>query len=393
MDPLKKPLYITTTSDLAAFCRSLKQSNSFVAIDTEFIRERTYYPHLCLIQVAGKEETAVIDCLEKEVDLSPLLDLLYDPTLYKVLHSAGQYLEIFYFLMGKLPQNIYDTQVAAMVCGFGESVGYETLVSQLLKESLDKSLRVSNWAHRPLSDKQIAYAVGDVVYLRDVYEKLSQSIEQQNRQSWIEEEMEELLNEEIYQPNLERLLHRLGLKSRHPHVWARAYHLLKLREQLAQESDKPRPSILRDDVIIDLAYQNPLTQEDIQKVRGLFDKPAHYRLPEQTLKAMSDANALPEDQCPKLPKAPNKTKAHPMVVEALKVLLKHVSKEHKVAERLIASATELEELTSTEKRERSHLLKGWRHEIFGKLALQFLQGQCQIACKNNQLIFTSLLEA
>lgn len=389
MQELNEPLYITSVSELTDFCQLLMHEE-FIAIDTEFIRERTYYPQLCLIQIAGAQTVGVIDPLVADMDLSPLFTLLDNQAVKKVFHSARQDLEIFYHLMKKLPNSIYDTQIAAMVCGFGESVGYETLVDHLLQKKLDKSLRISNWAQRPLSKKQIIYAVGDVVYLREVYLKLNQQIERQNRQSWIEEEHAEMLSEEIYQPNFERQLAKLRLRSNNSHVLARAFELVKLRETIAEKEDKPRLKILRDEFIVELAHQNPQTAEDLSKIRTFSERPYKPNLQEKILDALRLADSLPEDQCPRLLKKPSKGPANSMVLEILKLLLKYVAKEQGVAERIIASSGELERLITLKEKDDSHLLKGWRNDLFGHLALKLLQGELHLTCQKNKMILTGV---
>lgn len=381
-----EPHYIETTPELEKFCKSL-EGDSFITIDTEFIRERTYYPQLCLIQVAGENEIGVIDPLPHALDMTPLLTILKDPSIKKVFHSARQDLEIFYLLMKELPQNIYDTQIAAMVCGFGESVGYETLVKHLVKKSLDKSLSISNWAHRPLTKKQIAYAIGDVVYLRDIYQMLSSKIDEKNRQSWIEEELAELLIEENYQPNLERQFGRLKIKTSQPDVLARAFELIKLRESIAAEKDKPRPAILRDELIVDLAYQNPTSEKQLKKIRGLAERLQRFDLGSRILKALSGAEDVLEGSYPKPAKKP-KSSANPLVLEALKMLLKYVANENEVADRIIATSSDLERLILQKENDTSHLLKGWRYELFGQQALQFLKGELHITCEENAVVLT-----
>jgi ribonuclease D len=382
-----EPHYITNVAQLEEFCESLK-SDAFIAIDTEFIRERTYYPHLCLIQIAGEHAIGVIDPIATNIDLSPLYTVLNNSKIKKVFHSARQDLEIFYHLMGDLPRNIYDTQIAAMVCGFGESVGYETLVSHLVNKKLDKSLSISNWAHRPLTKKQIAYAVGDVVYLREIYLQLSGKIEQKNRRSWIEEELSELLVLENYQPNLERQLSRLKIRSSDPRILARAFEILKLRETIAESEDRPRPVILRDELIVDLAHQNPKGERELKKIRGLADRLQKYELGQRILKALASAEVLLEEDYPKITKKPSKSTTNPMILEALKLLLKYVAKENEVADRIIASQGEIERLITQKEKDTSHLLKGWRYELFGKHALKFLNGELHIACENNKVILT-----
>jgi ribonuclease D len=380
-----EPHYIRNTAELEDFCKSLA-SDAFITIDTEFIRERTYYPQLCLIQVAGENAIGVIDPLPSSFDMTPLFTLLQNPNIKKVFHSARQDLEIFYLMMKQLPQNIYDTQIAAMVCGFGESVGYETLVRHLVKKSLDKSLSISNWAHRPLTRKQINYAVGDVVYLREIFQMLAAKIKEKHRQSWIEEELAELLVEENYQPNLDRQFGRLKLKTSQPEVLARAFELIKLRESVAAAEDKPRPTILRDELIIDLAHQNPTTQNQLKKIRGLGDRLQRYDLGAKIIKAASQVDAASMEQYPKLPKKLTKPLANPMVLESLKLLLRYVAKEHEVADRIIATPSDLEHLILQRENDRNHLLKGWRYELFGHIALQFLRGELHIACKQNKVV-------
>ncbi len=267
-------LLITDTATLAAFCERLSHEN-FITFDTEFIREKTYWPQLCLVQLSGAQEAAAIDPLAEGLDLQPLYHLLVNAKVLKVLHAARQDMEIFHQAMqGKLPTPVFDTQIAAQVAGLGESVGYEALVKQLLGKTLDKSQRYTDWARRPLTEAQIEYALGDVIYLHEAYRKLVARLEKHGRMGWIAEEMAELANPGIYLVQPEDAWQRIKMRASHPRQLGRLKALARWREALAQAEDVPRIRIIRDEVLVEMAVNLPKEEAEMERVRGF---PGHLR--------------------------------------------------------------------------------------------------------------------
>lgn len=381
--------YIQTEKALEDFCAQARPDlldGDFLTLDTEFIRERTYTPQLCLIQVATNTQAAIIDPLAKDMNLQPLLDLLAHPDIPKVLHAGRQDLEIFLALMGELPKNIFDTQIAAMVCGFGDNAGYETLVKQITKNPLDKSARFSNWAQRPLTTKQLDYAIGDVTYLRDIYKHLSTKIKEEGRESWISEENEIALNPQTYKVNYDRLLFKLKLRSSKPSVLSRAFHLIKWREEQAEKDDKPRQTIMRDELIIELATQNPTSIEAFRKTRGLRDRHLSRKVGEALIAQLEKASALSSKECPKLPKSLNESSVNPLVQDMLRLLLKYSAEKEGVAEKILASSKDITALIRYGKKADIPCLTGWRYEIFGKIALDLVDEKVSFALKDGKLL-------
>jgi ribonuclease D len=259
---------LTTTAELQELCVALARE-PFVAIDTEFMRDRTYFPKLCLIQLAGEERHVAVDPLASGLDLKPLFGLLADPAVVKVFHAARQDIEIFYNLTGRVPAPLFDTQLAAMVCGYGEEVGYETLVAHLAKARIDKSSRFTDWERRPLSAQQLAYALADVTHLRVVYQKLKQRLEETGRSSWVAQELAGLSNPATYQQPPEEAWKRLKVRSRDPRFLAIVQALAAWRERTAQERDLPRNRVLRDDLLLEVAANRPITLEQLMKLRRI----------------------------------------------------------------------------------------------------------------------------
>ncbi len=259
---------ITTQKELAAFCKSVAQEE-FLTVDTEFIREKTYFPRLCLIQIAGSEKAAIIDPLAKDIDLAPVFELLQNPKIVKVFHAARQDIEIFYLLSKKIPAPIFDTQVAAAVCGFGESAGYESLVNQIVGKEIDKSSRFTDWSARPLSEKQLAYALSDVTHLRVIYEKLKKKIEDTGRTTWIAEEHVYLSDPALYDANPDEAWKRLRVGNLKPKHLAVLRELARWREHEAIKHDVPRGRIVKDDVLVELALSAPRKEADLSRIRSI----------------------------------------------------------------------------------------------------------------------------
>lgn len=368
---------IADTESLAALCQRLK-SAPFITVDTEFVRERTYYPQLCLVQVAGPDEAVCIDALAADIDLAPLFDLMVDPNVLKVFHAARQDIEIFLYLSGRIPAPLFDTQVAAMVCGFGDAVGYETLAAQLARARIDKSMRFTDWAQRPLSERQLHYALADVTHLRIAYEKLRRKLDKSGRLSWLEEEVAELTDAATYQVPPEDMWKRLKPRSSSPRFLAVLRELAAWREREARERDVPRQRIIRDETLTEIAAHHPTTVTELVRVRGLGKNQIEGRMGAAILEVVGRALALPEDLCPRPIDKPDLPKGIGPVVDLLKVLLKLKCDEHDVAQKLIANTAELEAIAADDDAD-VPALHGWRRDLFGADALALKHGRIAVA--------------
>lgn len=378
---------ITTNAELIKFCASL-QNAPYITVDTEFLREKTYYAKLCLIQLSGPDkQAAAIDVLseDEDLDLAPVWDLMHNKDILKVFHAARQDLEIMYQLSGKVPAPLYDTQIAAMVCGYGEQVGYEALVSDICKIRVDKSSQFTDWSNRPLSKKQLNYALGDVIHLVDIYESLDNRLEQKNRHHWVIEETQSLTNPGLYEIHPEDAWKRLKLRSPKPRDIAVAKELAAWRETEAQRKDVPRNRIIKDETLLDIAYQKPKTDQELARIRGFSADMAKGRLGKIILGVVEKGLAIPEQDCPEPPvKTPFPQKLAP-TLEMLKMLLRIQASENDVAARLIASSDELEEFVKTPESTDHPVNMGWRHEIFGLSAHDMMNGKTGIALKKGKV--------
>ena len=377
---------ISTTSDLEAVMARLRQE-PYITIDTEFMRERTYWAKLCLVQLAGKSEAVEVDTLAPGIDLQPLLDLLADTSVLKVFHACRQDLEIFQRLMnGSLPEPIFDTQIAAMVCGFGEEVAYETLVNRLAKAKLDKSSRFTDWSRRPLSQAQLAYALGDVTHLRVIYEKLRRRIEEAGRLGWVEEETRYLTNPDLYVTKPEDAWQRLKVRSREPRFIALVQHLAAWRERKAQTRDLPRNRVIRDDLLMELAAQRPRNQDALRKLDRInLDKESMR----EVVAVVEAVFQIPEAELPRLPEPKPPVRGLGPTVDLLRVLLKQCADESDVAQRLIATSAELEALAQDDAAD-IPALHGWRRELFGAQALELKAGRIALALENHRVVLLEL---
>jgi ribonuclease D len=375
---------ITSTSDLAAFCAA-HADTEFVTVDTEFMRERTYWPKLCLVQLGGPTETVAVDPLAKGIDLQPLLDLMANPKVLKVFHAARQDVEIFYNMMGTVPTPMFDSQVAAMVCGFGEAASYETLAGQLANAKIDKSSRFTDWAYRPLSEKQIDYALGDVSHLRVVYVKLREQLEKTNRVEWVTEEMATLTNPATYKIEPMEIWRRFKWRADKPRLRAILRELAAWRELEAQRLNVPRNRVVRDEALMEIAHHPPGSAHDLSRIRGLSHGFAESRQGVDILAAVARAAALPPDQCPQGEKRRVLPPGTGAVMDLLKVLLKQVSEEHGVAAKLIATTDELEDIAADDNSD-VHALRGWRKELFGHLALELKTGKLALSVKSGKIV-------
>jgi ribonuclease D len=374
---------ITESAALSEFCR--RQSRApFITVDTEFLRDKTYWPVLCLVQVAGPEESVVIDPMAKGIDLEPLDRLMTNSKVLKVFHAARQDLEIFYHRIGKVPTPIFDTQVAAMVCGFGDQVGYETIVNTLVGASLDKMSRFADWSHRPLTQKQLEYALADVVHLRPVYEELARRLEESKRAEWLEEEMATLTAPETYQLDPETAWRRVKSRGGNKRFFAVLKEVAAWREREAQKRDIPRNRIMRDDSLLDIAAHAPQDARALGRTRGLSKGFAEGKMGSGVLEAVKSGLSLPDDQIPSRPKRERLPQGIGPLTDLLKVLLKHECEKSNVASRLVANADDLTRIAADDKAE-VPALSGWRRELFGKMALDLKHGRLALSCERGQV--------
>ena len=375
---------ITTTKELKAFCKEL-EDESFITVDTEFLRDKTYFPKLCLIQVAGKNTSYAIDNLAEGIDLQPLYDLLTNSSVLKVFHSARQDIEIIYNLTGKVPSPLFDSQVAAMVCGFAEAASYEAFVRKLASVSLDKSSRFTDWSNRPLTQKQLDYALSDVIHLRTVYKALQEKLEENGRTHWLAEEMETLTNPENYEIRPEDAWKKLRIRSGQSLKFVkRVQELAKWREEIAQKKDLPRNHVVKEQTLLEIAASAPKTVKSLKNIRGLGRMGDNSSMVKDILQVIEEvATASNEDleQCRVKKKAPSKSGA---LVELLKVLLKMKSDEHNVAVKLIASTDDLA-LVAADDNAAVPALHGWRYEVFGQYAKALKEGKIALAAKGNHM--------
>jgi ribonuclease D len=364
---------ISDTASLAAFCDRLK-SAQFVTVDTEFMREKTYWPQLCLVQVGGPDEARAIDPLAPGIDLQPLFDLMADTNVLKVFHAARQDVEIFLHMADAIPTPLFDTQVAAMVCGFGDAVGYETLAAQLARARIDKSLRFTDWAMRPLTDKQVQYALADVTHLRVAYEKLVRKLEKNGRLGWLTEEMAMLAHPGTYRVDPTDAWKRLKPRSSSSRFLAVLSELAAWREREAQERDLPRQRVLRDETLMEIAAQHPSNTTELGRTRGIGKGLVEGRMGQSILEAVQRGLALPESQCPAPPDRVDLPKGLGPVVDLLKVLLKMKCDEHGVASKLVANVADIESIAADDDAD-VPALHGWRRELFGEDALRLKHGR------------------
>ena len=365
---------ITTTAELAAFCEQIKGA-PFLAVDTEFMRETTYWPKLCLIQAATPTAHAVIDPLAANIDLAPFLEILRDPQTLIVFHAARQDVEIFNNL-GALPARLFDTQVAGMAAGFGEQIAYDALVRQMLRIEVDKSSRFTDWSRRPLSEAQLVYALGDVTHLAALFPMLRERLEQAGRMAWVEAEMSALIDPSNYDVSPENAWRRLKPRKHAPRYMAVFKGVAAWRERMAQQRDQPRGRILKDDAIDEIATQVPVDADGLDRLRGVPRGFSGSKFGPELIAAVKEALATPEANAPAAPKAhaPPPPQSAGAVVELLKVLLKARSEEAGVASKLIATVSDLEKIAADDRAD-TPALTGWRHDAFGADALKLKRGE------------------
>ncbi|MBB4615931.1 ribonuclease D [Sphingomonas abaci] len=379
---------ITDSATLANLCTRLAQAD-FITVDTEFMRESTYWPELCLIQVADTQEAAAIDPLAPGLDLTPLLDLLVDnQDVLKVFHAGGQDIEIIYNLTGKTPHPLFDTQVAAMALGQGEQIGYSNLVDSWLGVSIDKGARFTDWSRRPLDARQIEYAIGDVTYLSTIFPKMLERLRRTGRGAWLDQEMERLADPANYANDPDLAWKRVRISGRKPEVLGRLKALARWRELEARSKDLPRGRIVKDETLGDLAGNPPRKQADLAKVRGLSATWAQNDIGARLMQALAEATPLSADELPpKDDKKPGLGKDGALVADLLKLLLKIRARDIDVASRLLARSEELEALASGV-RDGLPMLQGWRYDQFGRDAVDLVEGRLGFAVRNGKLKMT-----
>ncbi|MBL8593107.1 MAG: ribonuclease D [Devosia sp.] len=381
---------ITSTDVLAAFSKRAA-GYDFVTVDTEFLRETTYWPKLCLLQAATRDEAVLIDPLAPGLDLSPFFKLLANDKVRKVFHAARQDIEIFVKLTGKVPANIFDTQVAASVCGFGDSVSYDNLVRSITKVELDKSSRFTDWSARPLTEKQKVYALADVTHLRDVYAALVKQVDDTGRWDWVEDELAVLESIHTYVVQPEHAWERLKARLAKPRDVAALKALAAWREQRAQDTDQPRSRILKDDALIELAMQRPLNPESFDKLRAVQRGYGRSSAAAEIVSILKDVEALPKSDLPKLPDRHRGPSPKGAVGDLLRVLLKSVAEDNGVASRIIATSDDIDALVLDDDAD-VPALKGWRRKLFGDKALAIKHGKLGLAASKKGVIEIEIID-
>ncbi len=377
---------ITKTQDLLEFCNTAA-SCDYITIDTEFLRERSYYSKLCLVQLAlpGKtnENAVIVDPLSETISLEPLYDVFRNESIVKVFHAARQDLEIFCLKAGVLPKPLFDTQVAAMVCGFGDQVGYETLVNRITKKGLDKSSRFTDWSHRPLTASQKSYALGDVTHLRQVYEHLAEKLEVTGRGRWLEEELETLTSQETYVSKPEEAWKRIKTRSNSPKFLAIVQELAEFREKYAQSRDMPRNRIFKDDALVELASTKPLNIKDLQRSRLLQRDARKGDIACGIIAAVQRAVARPYADLPQRSTLIDRNNVNPALADLLRVLLKAKTEKIGVAAKLIAGTSDLDALASGDSNVPA--MKGWRYKVFGEDAQKLCRGEIALIANGRKV--------
>ncbi|MBB3032603.1 ribonuclease D [Alteriqipengyuania lutimaris] len=382
---------ITTTDKLAELCERLGKGD-FVCVDTEFMRENTYWPELCLIQIGDENEAAAIDPLADGIDLKPLLDLLTEnEDVLKVFHAGSQDVEIFYNLTGKTPHPIFDTQIAMMAISQSEQIGYANLVEHWLDKTIDKGARFTDWSRRPLTDRQLEYAIGDVTYLATIFPKILKKLIKTDRGAWLNAEMDKLADPENYAIEPDKSWKRIRAQGRNPQVLGRLKALAAWREGEAQHKNIPRGRIMRDETLADIAAHPPKKQGDLAKVRGLSNAWKDNEIGNRLMEVLEEAEPLPSNE---MPERNNRGaplgKEGALVADLLKLLLKIRAREIDVASRLLTKSDELEQLAAGVRD--LPILQGWRREVFGRDALDLVEGKLAFAVEKGRLKMTHIDE-
>jgi ribonuclease D len=375
---------ISSTSDLAGACERLAR-HPFITVDTEFLRETTFWPKLCVVQLASLDEAVVVDALAEGLDLAPFFELMANEQVLKVFHAARQDIEIVWHLAGIVPHPVFDTQVAAMVLGHGDSISYDQLVQRLTGQVLDKSLRFTDWSRRPLSMAQITYAEADVTHLRDVFVKLDADLAKRGRSEWVSEEMAVLTSPDTYRQEPEHAWERLRSRARKPKELGVLIEVAAWREREAQGRDMPRSRILKDEVIGEIATQQPTTPERLAQLRSIPKGFERSRAGEQILEAVKAGLERDPKTLPRIERERPLSNGASATVELLKVLLRMTSEQHGVAAKIIATVDDLEQIASEDEAEVG-ALRGWRRELFGERALALKAGRLALAMQRGRVI-------
>jgi len=382
---------ITTTEDLAALCSRLA-THPYVTVDTEFLRETTFWPKLCVIQLASEDEAAAIDALAPGIDLAPFIDLMRNEAVLKVFHAARQDIEIIWKMSGTTPRPLFDTQVAAMVCGFGDQVSYEQLAASLANARIDKSSRFTDWSRRPLSEAQIAYALADVTHLRTVYTKLAAKLAKTGRTAWLTEEIAFLTAVETYEQKPENAWLRLRSRARKPRDLAILMELAAWREDEAQSRDVPRSRVLKDDTLIDIALSAPDSIESLGRLRTIPQGYERSKTGQDVVTCVQRVLQRDVATYPKPERDRPSSSAASAVVQLLKVLLQSISERHQVAAKMIATVDELETIAIDGEAD-TPALKGWRYELFGQQALELKAGRLALSAEDGKIVSRPLVSA
>ncbi len=384
---------ITETDELAEFCARAAFCD-YVTVDTEFLRERSYYSKLCLVQLAipaGEaegEDAVLVDPIAGDLSLAPLYELFRDPSVVKVFHAARQDLEIFFVDAGVIPAPLFDTQVAAMVCGFGEQVGYETLVRRIARQSLDKTSRFTDWSRRPLTEAQQKYALADVTHLRAIYEHLAARLAETGREKWVAEEMEILSDPETYIIRPEEAWKRVKTRNGSGRFLAVVRELAQFREAYAQSRNIPRSRVFKDDALVELASTRPVTPQDLSRSRLLLREARRGEIADGILKAVEAGTNCPQEDLPQPDRSREKLQVNPALADLLRVLLKAKTEDFGVASKLIASAADLDAISAGERDVPA--LKGWRNEVFGRDAMRLCEGRVGLAANGRTIVTVEL---
>lgn len=382
---------VTTTADLAAACRRLA-IHPFVTVDTEFLRETTFWPKVCLIQIASEAEAMAIDVLEPELDLAPFFDLMRNPAVVKIFHAARQDLEIIWKTAGFIPTPVFDTQVAAMVCGFGDQVSYGELVQTVCRVALDKSSRFTDWARRPLSEAQVDYAIADVTWLRDIYRTLNAQLESTGRLPWLADEMATLTSPATYEQHPENAWERFRTRVRKPRDLAILMELAKWREEEAQSRDVPRSRVLKDDALIEIVLAAPRSIEALGNLRAVPRGMDRSRSGGEVVACIERGLARDPKGLPRIDRERRNGAACGATVELLKVLLRQVSDGHGVAAKMIATVDDLEAI-SFDDNAKVAALHGWRRELFGGKALELKHGRLALTVEQGKVVMLEWQES
>ncbi|MGI9365747.1 MAG: ribonuclease D [Rhizobiaceae bacterium] len=374
---------ITDTQELAEICQSFAQ-HEYVTVDTEFLRETTFWPVLCLIQIAGPDNECIVDPMANGIDLKPFFDLMADESVVKVFHAARQDLEIIYNLGGLIPQPLFDTQVAAMVCGYGDSIAYNLLVAKITGGQIDKTSRFTDWSRRPLTEKQLNYALADVTHLRDVYAKLKGQLEKQKRSSWVDEEMKVLTTSETYDLPVEKAWTRLKMRVRKPQDLAVMQAVARWREEEARQRDVPRGRVIKDDAIYEIAQQHPRDRNSLSRLRAVPRGFEGSKYADGLLETVNAALEIPSEELPAVPRPTRSPEGTGAATELLKVLLKVVAEQQGVASKVIATVDDLEKIAADDEADVA-AMRGWRRDLFGNQALELKRGDIALGFENKKI--------